>query len=98
MSALKLIYDKLLAGEEFGTIDQHRLGGTYFWRVLSADKQYIRWCHYGSSANKRTMEDLKWIITVIFRMTPEEFLYKYTTYSEWKRINSYYEKEDEKCS
>ena len=95
MSALKLIYDKLLAGEEFGTIDQHRLGGTYFWTVLSADNTYIRWCHYGSSANKTSLKNLKWILTEIFRMTPEQFLFEYTTYSEWKQIDNYYEKDDE---
>ena len=93
MTALKLIYDRLLAGESFGKIDQHRQGGTYFWDVLYFDGTYICWRHYGSSANKASLQNLKWIMTNIFNMTPEQFLYEHTTYSEWKRINSCYEVE-----
>ena len=92
MSALKLIYEKLFAGEIFGTIDKHRLGATYFWDVLamSPDKQYIRWTHYGSSSNKMNLKNLNWILTEIFKTTPEQFLYDYTTYSEWKKVNNCY--------
>ena len=90
MSALKLIYKELLAGESFGKIDKHSLWVTYFWTVLFADEKYIRWCHYGSSANKTNLKNLNWILTEIFKTTPEQFLYDYTTYSEWKRINNYY--------
>lgn len=90
MQALKLIYSMLLAGESFGKIDEFRLGGTYFWDVLSADETYIYWRHYGSSANKTSLTNLKWIMTNIFKMTPEQFLVNYTTYSEWKRIDKCY--------
>lgn len=34
----------------------------------------IGWSHYGSSANKNTLKNLFWIITVIFKLTPTEFL------------------------
>lgn len=95
MPALKFLYQRLLAGESFGMIEQHRLGGTYFWEVLHANNKYIYWTHYGSSANKLGLNSLKWILSEIFKMTPEQFLYTYTTYSEWKRIDRYY-KGDEK--
>ena len=91
MAALKLIYAKLLAGEIFGKIDEHRMGGTYFWDVLSADRQYIYWQDHGSSANRLSVQNLEWILKNIFRMTPEEFLFEYTTYSKWKRIDQAYE-------
>lgn len=38
---------------------------------------YIGWHSYGSSANKNTKEDLKWIIETIFRLTPKEFIKRY---------------------
>lgn len=94
MSTIKFIYDKLIAGEKFGKIDKHRLGGTYFWDVLSADKYYIYWRHYGSSANKLSLQNLKWILTEIFKTTPEQFLFDYTTYNEWRKINDWYELKD----
>ena len=97
MRAYKLIYSMLLSGESFGTINQFRLGGTYFHDVLSTDKTYIRWTHYGSSANKTSLENLKWILTNIFKTTPEQFLLDYTTYSEWKRINNCYQDERHAC-
>lgn len=95
MSSLKFIYDKLQQGEIFGSIEKHRLGGTYFWDVMCIGNgvggNYIFWRHYGSSANRVSLQNLKWILKEIFKMTPEEFLYKYTTYSEYKRIDKCYE-------
>lgn len=94
MSALKLIYDKLHSGECFGKIEKHRQGGTYFWDVLyigqGTGKEYIFWRHYGSSANSVSLQNLKWILTKIFEMAPEEFLFNYTTYNEWKKIDKCY--------
>ena len=94
MNALKLIYDKLKTGDSFGKIDEHRDGGTYFWTVLSANEYYIYWNHYGSSANKISLQNLKWILTEIFKTSPEQFLYDYTTYREWKRIDDCYGAKD----
>ena len=91
MTALKLIYANLLKGEAFGRIEKHRMGGTYFWDVLSADNQYIYWRNYGSSANRLSVKNLEWILKNIFRMTPEEFLFEYTTYTEYRRIDNAYE-------
>jgi len=91
MSAYKFIYEKLLAGEMFGSIEKHRMGGAYFWDVLYADKLYIHWRHYGQSANKLSLKSLKWILDNIFKMKPEEFLYTYVTQKQYKQIDSYYE-------
>lgn len=94
MSTLKFIYHKLMNGESFGSIEPHRLGGTYFWLVLYSDGQFIYWTHYGSSANKASLENLKWILQEIFQLTPEQFLFNYTTYSKYEKIDSYYGSKD----
>lgn len=91
MSSLKFIYDKLRAGEIFGKISEHNQGGTYFWDVLSADNEYIYWRHYGSSANKLSLQNLNWILTTIFESTPEQFLFDYVTYNTWKQVDKCYQ-------
>ena len=52
----------------------------YFQEVLSYSeiKNIFCWHHYGSSANKATLSELRWIINVIFKMTPTEFIKQYT--------------------
>ena len=42
--------------------------------ALSADPEYIRWSHYGSSANKNTIDDLQWILEYIFKCEADEFV------------------------
>lgn len=37
----------------------------------------VGYTHYGSSAIKPTLKDLEWLITTIFRTTPEGFLRDY---------------------
>lgn len=91
MTGLKFIYDKLKAGEIFGVIEPHRLGGTYFWEVLLIDNGFIKWRNYGQSASKVSLSNLKWILEVIFRMTPAEFLYNFTTYSKYVKIDECYD-------
>ena len=80
-NATRELFNRLNAGEVFVEILPHRLGGTFFWQVLSADSRFIYWRHYGSSANKNKLESLAWILENIFNMTAEEFLSKYTTRS-----------------
>ena len=50
----------------------------FMWN-LGYDKyaHVIRWRNAGSSANKATLKDLEWIITVIFETTPIQFLHDY---------------------
>jgi hypothetical protein len=56
-------------------------------------KEYIFWRHYGSSANKCTRKDLRWVLKEIYHMTPAEFLAEYTTYHEFCRIEKIYGEE-----
>lgn len=89
--ALHQINQKLKNGEIFGKDVFSWPNGNgprfpYFHAVLSYGKDYngeniFRWTHYGSSANRATLKDLKWIITVIFKTTPSRFLQEYITKS-----------------
>jgi hypothetical protein len=85
---LEEIYDNLQAGIAYGE-DMTKEGHSwvkypYFDTVLHliansphTTEEVIGWRHYGSSANKNTKEDLKWVLDNIFKMTPTEFLQKY---------------------
>lgn len=93
--ALREIMENLKLGIRFGKIHPHRQGGYYFetalWYAYSesiADfgKPYIYWRHYGQSANKPTLQNLRWILRVVFKMTPGEFLMTYTTYDHYKAV------------
>lgn len=87
--ALREIMRKLEAGETFGRVYPHRLGGDYFSPVLYLTPSgLIGWSHYGSSANKRTLADLAWIFREIFKQTPEEFAAQHTLRSEYRAANS----------
>lgn len=97
MNALDKIYTELKSGTVFGDICHHRMGGTYFWHVLwierseiNPGKRYICWRHAGQSANLVSKKNLKWILEVIFKMSPAEFLFRYTNYEEYCRIDECY--------
>lgn len=81
--ALNEIYENINAGNSYGK-DFLNVRYPFFDTALSANKQYIYWRHYGSSANKNTRKELYWIITVIFRMSPEQFLQEYITEDQSK--------------
>ena len=56
----------------------------YFDTVLcmNSTKTYIRWSHFGSSAEENNKESLEWLLEKIFDTTPEQFekdheLYRY---------------------
>lgn len=74
MTALERIYKNLNAGYQYG---DYLVNVRYpmFTPCLSVSENsvYIRWSHYGSSANENTKADLQWIIEMIFKTTPEEF-------------------------
>lgn len=75
---IKTIYENINSGKEYGYMINN-VTYPYFNTVLyvSENNKYIRWQHYGSSANKNTIKDLQWIIETIFKTTPEEFAKKY---------------------
>lgn len=43
-------------------------------KIDDADGSWIAWRHYGSSANKNTLEDLEWLLRVIFKKTAADFV------------------------
>ena len=81
--ALRKIMESLKAGYSFGmdmiwnNYENKPYRFPYFSTVLSASFGLIHWTHYGSSANKCNLKELAWIISVIFKTTPCEFLKTY---------------------
>ena len=101
---LNEIYNNLQAGITYGEdMDkEHHSWITYpyfdtvLWLMANSPhtaEEVIGWRHYGSSANKNTLEDLKWILDNIFEMTPTEFTSKYITNKESKLLDESYEDE-----
>lgn len=79
-NSLNNIWNNLMSGGVYGYCFRHpdftfTDYGYTFTASLSYDsiKKLFFWRHAGQSANKATMQDLAWIITVIFNMTPPEF-------------------------
>lgn len=73
------IYKNLMSGNRYVEL----LTNVRFpceWWVLLYDKplNIFRWRNFGSSANPATKEDLRWILNSIFRMSPQEFVARYT--------------------
>lgn len=78
------IWNYLQEGKSFGYYSEtvNKALGNYIWNhVLYIEGNYIRWSYYGSSAEKITKENLRWILKNIFEMTPAEFLEKYQIYN-----------------
>lgn len=72
--AIDKIYRELNAGRRYGR-DILNVTYPYFSSALwITECGNIGWRHYGSSANKNTKKDLKWIIEIIFKLSPVEFL------------------------
>ena len=78
--ALQEIRKNLLDGKRYARWFDY--GVKYpFWDVklyYNRIKKLWCWQNYGSSANKATLRELEWIITVIFKMSPAEFVKTYT--------------------
>lgn len=70
---LHVIYYNLYAGGMYGTCEPWG----FSW-ALFKDGRFWRWRCYGSSANRATLAELRWILEVVFKMTPDEFLKTYT--------------------
>ena len=81
--AISIIYENLQKGNEYGYFDGLN-DKKYFNTVLLKHwcKNIFVWRHFGSSANKATKQELEWIIEVIFKMKPQEFLQKYKCVKE----------------
>jgi hypothetical protein len=48
--------------------------GAQLVKIDDADGSWIAWHHYGSSANKNTLEDLEWLLRVIFKKNAADFV------------------------
>jgi hypothetical protein len=74
MTALDRIFKNLNAGYQYGDyIVNVRFPYFHTCLSISENREFIRWTHYGSSANENTKRDLQWIIEMIFKTTPGEF-------------------------
>lgn len=95
--ALKLIMQKLKNGFIFGHFIEWTDTGLYgqpkkhkiFSYNLYVNKYdpYIFWHYYGSSANKKTLKNLNWIVRNIFKCTPIDFIKKYQAFTQ-EQINN----------
>lgn len=73
-AALREILRCVKAGYSYG-IDRPDMKYPYFdARLYKTSQGNLGWRHYGSAANKMTLADLEWVLTVIFKTTPVEFL------------------------
>lgn len=70
------IFTNILKGKSYGKL---RKGWTDYCLYLIDNERgyYIGWTHYGSSAHKVKLSELKWILEKIFKMTPSEFVKEY---------------------
>ena len=74
---LNEIYNNLQQNKVYGEMITN-MRFPYFHIVLYKTTQNnIGWRNYSSSANKNTIESLKWIIETIFKCTPEDFVRTY---------------------
>ena len=76
------IYENLMNGGVYG-YQVNYVRYPYFCYVLNlgtcgwTGRKLFYWHHAGSSANRATKKELKWILGNIFEMTPDEFCEKY---------------------
>ena len=47
------------------------------WKSYSRGKAIIKWSHFGTSANRRTIKELTWIINTIFGYKYKKVVYTY---------------------
>lgn len=78
MPTLETIYKNINSGATYGQNVRGCAGNVYYAALsVSDDGRYINYSNYGSSAVANTPEELDWILTTIFRKTPEEFTAAY---------------------
>ena len=77
-SYLDEIYDNLKSGYRYGKVRKD-MRYPYFENNLyhfesRNGKELFGWNHFGSSAEKATKKDLKWILETIFGQSAKEFI------------------------
>lgn len=77
-AALDEIFNNLKAGKYYAEfLSNVRFPCHYTVLRFEKSKKLFCWTHYGSNANDATKAELRWILKVIFKMSPEDFIKKY---------------------
>lgn len=74
--ALRELFEDLKSGAVYG----HQVNNVrypFFWENIGIHGSYIKWNHYGSSAQAVSMNDLAFIVFTIFKTTPRAFMQEY---------------------
>lgn len=74
--ALRELFENLKNGAVYG----HQVNNVvcpFFWENVGIHDGYIKWNHYGASANDVSMNDLAFIVFTIFKTTPRAFMQEY---------------------
>lgn len=83
---IRNIYDMLQDGYSYGNFNHWYPNGERYFKqqmYVTDDGKYIHWEHFGASANRNQISELKWIIENIFDTTPEQFVQDYFP-SRWE--------------
>jgi hypothetical protein len=84
--ALDYIYNGLKSGKVYGHYMENVRFPSFYWNLCyDRIRNYFFWSNAGSSANKATKENLRWIIEGIFKTSPLAFLGKYMEKSRARR-------------
>lgn len=83
MDALHTIMNALKSGKIYGKTEHGRMGDYFWWNVIKIGP-FIRYRNFGQSSVGCNLEDLAWVIEVIFKTTPEKFLEKYECIDSWE--------------
>lgn len=74
--ALRELFEDLKSGAVYG----HQVNNVtypFFWENIGIHGSYIKWNHYGSSAEAVSMNDLAFIVFTIFKTTPRALMQEY---------------------
>lgn len=74
--ALRELFEDLKTGAVYGH-QVNNVSYPFFWENIGIHSGYIKWNHYGASANAVSMNDLAFVVFTIFKTTPREFMSKY---------------------
>lgn len=83
MDALHTIMNELKSEKMFGKTEHGTVSDYFWWNVIKSGP-FIRYRNFGQSSVGCNLEDLAWVIEVIFRTTPEKFLEKYECIDSWE--------------
>lgn len=74
--ALRELFDNLKNGAVYGH-QVNNVAYPFFWENVGIHDGYIKWNHYGASANDVSMNDLAFVVFTIFKTTPRAFMQEY---------------------